>query len=338
MLNSPLAGASKVLVVCLDNIGDLIWAGALASQLKRALPSRTVGLWSKSYASGVTPFIPDWDCLHTCDPFWESSPGGTHGTLGAFKKTLSEIADVSYDAAVIVNSRWKVCAAVRWTGINERVGFAQRGSTPWLTRLAVREDRSREVLDEWSRLLTPFMEIEHRPLPILRVPESYTSRQKEIASSFIGSRVAILHPSAGDPRRCAPQLFWRDLASGLEDAGFSLGWIGRSDELEPLRAVLGKSAESHLWVDKCGSGSLQDSLLMTASASLFIGHDSGPLHAAAGFGVPSIGLYLPGDWPRARPTGKGPIRVFRHEDPADLDSLAVLRAAKMLTSKEEATA
>lgn len=337
-MSRALSQASNVLIVCLDNIGDLIWAGALATHLKEADSTRSVGLWCKQYTAEVAAFMPNVDRVHACDPFWESSPGRPDGTFSQFKQVVSEIRTVSYDAAMVVNTRWKVCAAVRWTGIPERVGFSQRLSGPWLTRQLTPEDRSREVLDEWTRLLGPFCTVEKRLFSSLRVPKTLEARQREIESAFTGTRIAVLHPSAGSAQRCAPVSFWRKLAAGLEDAGFHIGWIGRSDELDKIRDAVGGSGERHQWVDRLGSGSLTDSLLMTASAALFVGHDSGPLHAAAALEIPCIGLYLPGDWPRARATGNAGIRVFRRNSPQDIDAAEVLAGARKITLAQESPA
>lgn len=80
-------------------------------------------------------------------------------------------------------------------------------------------------------------------------------------------------------------------------------------------------------------GGLAETLLAVSRCRLFVGHDSGPLHCAAGFGVPVLGLYLPGDWPRTRPQGAGPWRALRRPaaveaDPAEAAALAgeLLRA------------
>ena len=48
--------------------------------------------------------------------------------------------------------------------------------------------------------------------------------------------------------------------------------------------------------------------------TLFVGHDSGPLHVAAAFGVPVVGVFAPGQPDRTFPQGAGPVAHASHAD------------------------
>jgi ADP-heptose:LPS heptosyltransferase len=53
-------------------------------------------------------------------------------------------------------------------------------------------------------------------------------------------------------------------------------------------------------------------------ASLFAGHDSGPLHIAGAFGVPVLGVFAPGEPERTFPQGVGPWKMIAEPSPADV--------------------
>lgn len=65
--------------------------------------------------------------------------------------------------------------------------------------------------------------------------------------------------------------------------------VGAQEDSE--RAVRVASSWAGPWVDACGKLSPRETAAAMAGASLFIGHDSGPMHLAASVGVPCIGLF-----------------------------------------------
>jgi heptosyltransferase-3 len=93
---------------------------------------------------------------------------------------------------------------------------------------------------------------------------------------------------------------WRQLVRRLDaDGRFDcLLLIGSQDEHAECEAVRGE------WTGKsfnlCGRLTMRQSAAAIASAQLFIGHDSGPMHVAAAVGVPIVAVFsarnLPGIW------------------------------------------
>nr|WP_262909248.1 glycosyltransferase family 9 protein [Mucilaginibacter roseus] len=92
------------------------------------------------------------------------------------------------------------------------------------------------------------------------------------------------------------QLLLQQLSSRL--TGWSLMVIGAADET----SIGDKCLES--WrgtgINFCGKSSPRVSAALLKQATVFIGHDSGPMHLAACVGTPAIGIYsarnLPGQW------------------------------------------
>ena len=86
------------------------------------------------------------------------------------------------------------------------------------------------------------------------------------------------------------------MAAHLVDSGISPVFIGSpEDDLTPFRQYRTLQA------------SLSDLKSLLATATLFVGNDSGPAHMAAAFGVPSVVLFGPSDpaiWGPWRTTGE----------------------------------
>ena len=47
--------AKKILVICFDNIGDLVFSSALFPPLKEAFPDAHLGIWCKRYTASLAP-------------------------------------------------------------------------------------------------------------------------------------------------------------------------------------------------------------------------------------------------------------------------------------------
>jgi heptosyltransferase-3 len=93
--------------------------------------------------------------------------------------------------------------------------------------------------------------------------------------------VAILHPLASSPEKTWPAAHFLAVADHLKQAGLEPVFIGGpGDDLSPFtrfRTVRGAP--------------LAQIKLLLASASIFIGNDSGPAHMAAAFGLPTVVVF-----------------------------------------------
>ena len=79
------------------------------------------------------------------------------------------------------------------------------------------------------------------------------------------------------------------------------------------------------YIDQIGDGSLSVTAAALSLATLFAGHDSGPLHMAGAFGVPVVGVFAPGEPDRTFPQGIGPSRMIARPSPAEIRGADILR-------------
>jgi ADP-heptose:LPS heptosyltransferase len=310
-----MSAPRRVLLVSLDNLGDLVLAGALIAPLRAA--GFEVSVWCKEYASGLIPFLPGVARAIASDPFWDRAPGRPAGSTLRFLRALLDVREARFDAALLPNTRRRVAFAVRAAGIPRRIGFDQRGSKFWLTDALSAERRDVPVAAEWSRLLAPLAADPALAVAKLSVPAELEPRRAEFAAR-LGPRALAVHPFAGDARRCAPARFWPEFLRRVDAERVFV--FGAPEESRAFAAAAAaKGSPELLTSEVLGARGLRDSLLALSACRAFVGHDSGPLHCASAFGVPSLGLYLPGDWPRARPQGAAPWRALRRQHPADAD-------------------
>src|SRR5260221_3490772 len=64
---------SRIRLVALDNLGDLVFASALTPPLHAAFPDATIDVWCKAYTAEIAALIPYVKDVIAADPFWASS-------------------------------------------------------------------------------------------------------------------------------------------------------------------------------------------------------------------------------------------------------------------------
>jgi ADP-heptose:LPS heptosyltransferase len=142
----------------------------------------------------------------------------------------------------------------------------------------------------------------------LGAPAGEVPRARLMPTRFPGPPAvptAIIHPLASSPDKTWPASRFLAIAEHLKQAGFDPIFIGGpGDEL----------AAFSQYVTVRGAP-LSEIKLLLASASFFVGNDSGPAHMAAAFGLPLVVIFSSSDpeiwgpWRTAGEVVKAPVSV-----------------------------
>ena len=328
MIGDAVAKPRRILVVALDNLGDLVFASALTPPLRRALPDSVIDVWAKAYTAEVARFIPHVSAVVAADPFWAAAPGRPRASVRSFLRSIAEVRARRYEVAIVTGAPWRTAAAVAAARIPIRIGAERRHNRHFLTQVVAAEDRGRSVLVEQARLLEPLGIMSVEPRYVLDAHADDALRSA--VSARLPARFAALHPFAGDRRRCVPLAEWRRVAALLTQRGVPTLWIGNTRELDEIRREGLDGDGGALFADRLGGGSLAASAMALSLASVFAGHDSGPLHVAGAFGVPVVGVFAPGEPHRTFPQGTGPSRVIARPSPEGITAQTILREIESL--------
>jgi ADP-heptose:LPS heptosyltransferase len=201
-----------------------------------------------------------------------------------------------------------------------RIGASRAHNRHFLTDVVTPEDARKPVVQEQARLLEPLgiqSENPHYELDVRRLEPRALDAANELPPRFVA-----LHPFASQRDRCVPLVEWIRLAFALHAHDVPVVWVGMPHELNELRRSF--SHPVAWYVDFIGDGSLSVTAAVLSRASVFVGHDSGPLHVAAAFGVPSVGVFAPGQPDRTFPQGPGPWRMIHDVDAAAIDAATML--------------
>ena len=316
----------RILLVSLDNLGDLVFASALAPPLRERFPRAALDVWCKAYTADVARLIPGVADVIASDPFWDVAPGRGKGSRLAFLSTVREVRRRRYDVAILAAAPWRTAAAVAATRIPRRIGLRRRKNRYFLTDVQPDERTDRPVLEEIARLLAP-LGIGAGALRY-RLDASTLAPRRQRFARAIARPYAALHPFASKENRCVPLPVWIELSQAVRERGMSVLWIGSPNELNRVRGV--SPEPGWHFIDRVGDGTLADTAAALADAALFVGHDSGPLHVAGAFGVPVVGIFAPGEPRRTFPQGVGPSRMLARPSPAGVSASDILTEIQSL--------
>lgn len=311
----------RILVVSLDNLGDLVFAAALTPPLHAAFPDAVIDIWCKAYASPLAALVPHVRNIVAADPFWAVAPNHPRPTVLPFLRSIGVIRRNAYDVAVLSEAPWRAAAAVASARIPVRIGLARHRNARFLTHVLDAQDSHKPVLQEQARLLSA-LGIAPAKARYRLDAERLGPVRNEVAQQLPARFVAI-HPFAGARDRCVPLAEWTQLAFALESRALKVLWVGTTPELDALR--LSYTHPKGFYVDALSDGSLTATAAALSLATAFVGHDSGPLHIAAAFGTPVVGIFAPGQPDRTFPQGTGPWRMIRRPSPDDISSAEILR-------------
>jgi ADP-heptose:LPS heptosyltransferase len=316
----------RILIVSLDNLGDLVFASALAPPLRERFSQATLDIWCKEYTADVARLVPGVSEVIASDPFWDRAPGHDKGSKASFFRAMKRVRAKRYDIAVLAAAPWRTAAAVAATRIPVRIGLRRRKNRAFLTEALPDENPREPVMSELARVLEP-LGIKTPPLRYHLDPTSLNQRRARLGDR-IAAPYAALHPYASKQNRCVALPIWIDLAQRLRGRASNVLWIGSPNELDSLRALA--TDPSWRFVDRDTNGTLADTAAALAGAALFVGHDSGPLHIAGAFGVPVVGIFAPGEPLRTFPQGIGPARMLARPSPAGITVDDILREVDAL--------
>jgi heptosyltransferase-1 len=314
----PRDGApfSRLLIVRLSSMGDVIHTLPAVQALRAALPNSTIGWlieerWAELLCAPGTPLrgprsaqrpLVDW--VHTVNLVgWRKSLFSLH-TVQNVAKVWNDVRDAHYDVAVDLQGAMRSAILARWSGARVVYGAAEPRESPaslWYTRQAL--TRGLHVIEQNLSIAEAVMESETvaQKMKAPRVdfprdPDAEARINQRLAERTIGD-FAILNPGAGWGAKRWPAERYGEVARELATLGLRtiLNYGPGEQELaQAAQSASGGIAESM----NC---TITELIALTRRARLFVGGDTGPLHLAAALGVPVVAIFGPTDPARNGP-------------------------------------
>lgn len=308
---------SRLLIVRLSSMGDVIHTLPAAHALRAAFPHSMIGWlieerWAQLLCAPGTPLrgprsaqrpLVDW--VHTVNLVgWRRSFFSLH-TMQNVAKVWNDIRAAHYDVAVDLQGAIRSSLLARWSGARAVYGAAEPRESPaslWYTRQVL--TRGVHVIEQNLSIAEAVMENEavarieitapHVQFP--RDPAVETQISQRLAERNI-SDFAILSPGGGWGAKRWPAERYGEVARELASLGLRTILNYGPGEQELAQAAQSASSGTAETVN-C---TITELIALTRRARLFIGGDTGPLHLAAALGIPVVAIFGPTDPARNGP-------------------------------------
>ncbi len=302
----PLGAAPKILIVRLSALGDTLMSTPVAQALREAFPNAYIGWVVETRCAPVVEGNPFINRVHCWDK-----------TLKGFGAIVREIRREGYELALDVQGLLK-SALIPWLArIPYRVGFAdaREGASRFLTHpipppppVPFASHRNLQLL---SALGIPVDPKRHRLFFPLTDSNRQIAAQKLTSLGIEPKRFAVLAPATTRPQKHWIETRWSELAERLwREMNLPSVLLGGRSDL-PLLERIAKNCKAPLPII-CDL-SLKDAVAVIEMASVLVGPDSFPIHAALAVRTPTIALFGPNDPFRFR--SEDGILVLDHDLP-----------------------
>ncbi|MBK9052587.1 MAG: glycosyltransferase family 9 protein [Chloroflexi bacterium] len=288
----------RLLVVRLDNIGDMVLLTPALRVLRQALPQAVITLMASPTGSQVVPLLPWVDQMITQRVVWQSW-GGFDSPGAVYEMALIKHLQVAqFDAAIIftsfAQSPYPPAFVCYLAGIPVRVGqskeFGGEVLTHWVKPLA---DETHQAERNLFMLAEMGFVITNRQLELVVPPQVQARADNLLEKVGLAPQQPFiaLAPGAGcAARRYDPARFARVATQLTAAANRPIIVLGDKREkglVEPIVAQ-GPASNIHSLV---GLTTLPETAAIIRRASLLIGNDSSAMHLADAFQTPMVILF-----------------------------------------------
>ncbi|MFN7972461.1 MAG: glycosyltransferase family 9 protein [Acidobacteriota bacterium] len=284
-----LAPRSRILIVKLGALGDVVYTLPLLHRLRAALPEAFIAWAVEPRARAIVDGHPELDAAIVLDR--------SRGPAG-FWRFLRQIRALRFDAAIDAQRLLKSGAIAAISGSRLRAGFDRARSKElsflFTNRRTPGLPAPRHMVEQYLELgdLLGLPPVETRF--VLPAPLTSTAAPAD-AEVLIGI-------GAGKPANRWPVASWARLVEGLEATGRSIALVG-GGTLEQRTAAEIRAATKAPFVDLVGRTTIAEVAALLSRARLHVGLDSGITHLACALGKPVVAIYGAADERRTGPWG-----------------------------------
>lgn len=314
----------RLLVVRLDNLGDVLMTTPALAALRESLPGAHIGLLTSPAGAALAPHLPMIDDCIEFDAPWvksrsdDDAPGATEAAL------VERLRRGRYDAAIVftvcTQSALPAALLCRLAGIPMRLAHSRENPyrllTDWVRDPDLPLASARHEVQRQLDLVAAVglrAEGDDRLRLAYRADDAHTMRARfAAAGGDLRRPYFVVHPGATAPSRRWPGERYGEAARALVDAsGYQAVFCGAEDDrahVDAARAALGRPC-----VDLTGRLALGELAALVAGAQVVLCNNSAASHIASALGRPVVVLYALTN-PQHAPW-RAPARVLSRDVP-----------------------
>jgi len=294
---------TRLLIVRLGALGDVVHAIPVAAALRRAFPAARIDWLVSARHREILDLVPVIDRRLVIKDRGDAA-GGASLMAG-----VRELRRARYDAAIDLQGLIKSALLARSSGAPRVLGFSSSYAREGLARLFYTDayDPGRGGLYD-PRETRHVVEINLGILQLLGLAagraefpiDAIDSPLAREAAARTGGRYALLNPGAAWPNKRWPPARLGAVAAALRDRHGLMSvvlWGPGEDALAQETAAASNGASV-----MAGRTTIADVVALARGATVMVSGDTGPTHIATAVGTPLVGIYGP-----TRPVRNGPM-------------------------------
>jgi heptosyltransferase-2 len=274
---------TPILVFGYPAVGDFVRCHSLVRIVAERFPHRPIDVVTRNPAVELAAFMPEVrEAIAEDFRHRRLDLGGRLALAGALRQR-------GYGTAFVIPSSYKAALVPFLSRIPERIGWVTEGQWPLINRPRFGMHKVPRMVDRLCMLGAPSGDSSAAawPVPRLRIPPALQGRfDRLVREKSAGVPVVALAPGSSDLRKNWPIENYIKLVRHCVRRGCAV-WIVGSKAEGALAAAIGE----HAGVQDRTMDSVTTLALNIAAANVFVGNDSGPLHVAAAFGKPCVGIF-----------------------------------------------
>lgn len=286
---------SRILIIRLSAIGDIVMASGLIPALRRKWPDAHLGWLAESPGASLLAANPRLDEVIV----WPRQRWRRLCAERRYPKLLRSARDFAarlrerrYDLVLDLQGLLKSALWARLSGAPQRIGLASREGSQWLMTEVLQPPRSDRRIGSEYRYLAEWLGIEASRLPMdlaLTAADRQGVRQALVRHALDGD-YAVLCPFTTRAQKHWFDESWRDLAQELAGRFGLASVILGGPEVRAEGARIAGEASVPL-VNLAGALTLRESAAGIAGARLLVGVDTGLTHIGTAAGIPTVALF-----------------------------------------------
>ncbi len=320
---------TRILLIRLSAIGDIVFASPLIAALRRAYPQAHLAWLAQPECEPLLRYHPDLDQVilwprGEWQALWRERRWRELG--GRVRAFRAELRRQRFDLVLDLQGLLKSGLLAWLSGARERVGLGSREGSQWLmTRVVPRGGDPRAIGSEYRFLAErlgllglsglpglPGQPREDFPMALVSGEEDRAFARDLIARQGWGAGYVVICPFTTRPQKHWFEERWADLAARLhQELGLPVLMLGGPADREAAARIAQRTATVGPGLtDLAGGTSLLQAAALIEASRLVIGVDTGLSHMGIAFGRPTLLLF--GSTRPYLDTGRANARVLYH--------------------------
>ena len=269
-------------------IGDSVLTTPLIKKTKKLFPDTKIVVITRPQTEDIFKPLPEVSEVILNDKRGWNKIAGVWKTARAIKKSGIDI--------LLVPHRSFRSALIAWlSGVKVRIGFTSSEGWFFYTKTVP----FNWMIHDAERNLSLLQGIAKEQFGGEKLSMSFTPSAEENVARLLkdfnleGKKLVGIHAGSAWPTKCWPMEYFVELISKLQtELGVQVVLVGGGKQDTALGEKICQLAKGHA-ASLCGKTSLADLMALMKHLSLFITNDSGPMHIATAFDVPTLAIFGP---------------------------------------------